>query len=71
MKPLGGECVTIESDEFGIQVESLEKAITNCSPNRKPRVLYMNPTGANPTGDTIPTKRKHQIYNVSYNSIFI
>ena len=40
---------------------------------KMPKVLYLNPTGSNPTGTTMPAERRREIYNIccKYNILIL
>ena len=48
----------------GIRADSLREAIESCPADRRPRFMYLNPTGANPTGKVITEARKRDVYAV-------
>ena len=64
LDPYRPSYVTVATDEKGMRADSLEVAIQSCDPARKPRFMYLNPTGTNPTSKIIPEKRKKEIYRV-------
>ena len=68
MKPLGGKCVSIKTDENGIRADDLVDVLeifeTEAKP--KPKLMYVNPSGANPTGQTMSLIRKKEIYAVRF-----
>ena len=35
------------------------------SPERRPKIMYINPTGANPTGTVLPLDRRRKIYEIA------
>ena len=52
----------VEGDHDGMIPEKLDEKI--CAARCKPRVLYIVPSGGNPTGATLTLERKKQIYRV-------
>ncbi len=64
LDPFQPAYITVATDEKGMRADALEEAIRNCDPARRPRFMYLNPTGANPTGKIIPAERKREIYRV-------
>lgn len=62
----GREVVGVSMDENGILPDALDKicgAITRTK-RRTPTLLYVVPTGQNPTGSTMPASRRRQVYDV-------
>ncbi len=54
----------VAADEKGMRADKLREAIEGCDPARRPRFMYVNPTGANPTGKVLPEERKREIYRI-------
>ncbi|EEB09965.1 kynurenine/alpha-aminoadipate aminotransferase, putative [Pediculus humanus corporis] len=82
LKPYCSDLIPVEQDGNGIipelLKEELEKRIKNSSDSftmKKgiPKLLYVNPTGANPTGVILSTERKKEIYKLAckYNLIIL
>ncbi|XP_065345612.1 kynurenine/alpha-aminoadipate aminotransferase, mitochondrial-like [Cloeon dipterum] len=73
IRPLNANMVPIGQDEHGIVPSALRSALSNYGSSEKvsamkkdvPKLLYLNSTGANPTGATIPTERKKEIYDIA------
>lgn len=67
--PLGIQTVGIKMDEQGLLPDDLNKVLTDWDSNKrnspKPFLLYMIPTGHNPTGFTQPLERRRNIYAVA------
>lgn len=63
----GLKALGIEMDDDGLLPEDLDAKLRNWDVSRgcKPFVLYMIPSGHNPTGITQPTDRKKAIYQVA------
>ena len=63
--PLSPEFMPLKTDQFGIRPESIAQHIkSGRNDAKKPKILYVCPTGSNPTGITIPTSRRKEIYSV-------
>ena len=57
--------VGVESDEHGMIPSALRDAILNCrGQGRTVNLVYLVPTGGNPTGITIPLQRKMELLNI-------
>lgn len=69
LKPLGCNLVGADIDDDGLLPDSLEMILDgweDTNPNqKKPRVLYTIPTGANPTGGTQNFERRQQVYKIA------
>lgn len=63
----GLKTLGIEMDDLGLVPEDLDQKLENwdCANGRKPFVLYMIPTGQNPTGATQSLQRRRAIYDVA------
>lgn len=61
-----GRCVVgVRMDENGILPESLDEVCTSkASAGTKAKMLYIVPTGQNPTGSTMPLKRRRRVYEI-------
>lgn len=68
-KPMGVNFVGIDMDEEGILPDSLAAVLDNWDTDarsaRKPFLLYIVPTGQNPTGATQGLQRRKNIYEVA------
>ncbi|KAK7451734.1 hypothetical protein VKT23_012413 [Stygiomarasmius scandens] len=66
--PMGCCGVPIPLDKDGILPEALERVLSDWEqvhPGvRRPHLLYVVPTGQNPTGSTLPLERKKEIYSI-------
>ncbi|VEN51376.1 unnamed protein product [Callosobruchus maculatus] len=80
LKPYKVNLIGIEQDKYGIIPKKLVDALENCKAKyteegggKMPKVLYINPTGSNPTGITMSTERKKEIYKIccKYNIIIL
>ena len=65
MTPYQPRYHVVQSDQLGMRPQSLREVLGQWSPGSEqcPKILYINPTGANPTGDnntrtitTLPAK---------------
>ena len=67
----------IKSDQHGMDPSSLRQVLSHWSPGQDtpcyPKFLYINPTGANPTGTVLPLDRRKEIYQLccDYNLILL
>ncbi|XP_059483648.1 kynurenine/alpha-aminoadipate aminotransferase, mitochondrial-like [Neocloeon triangulifer] len=81
IRPLNAKMVPIAQDEEGIIPSALEDVLStfgtaeevSAKSNGVPKLLYLNSTGANPTGATISTLRKKEIYKIvcEYNLVIM
>ncbi|TDZ20063.1 Aromatic amino acid aminotransferase [Colletotrichum orbiculare MAFF 240422] len=66
--PLGIKAVPIPADTEGILASSLRKTLLDWDENergaKRPHVLYLVSVGSNPTGTTISTQRRREIYDI-------
>ena len=72
INPLSPICFPVTCDEEGMIPESLKSVLspwknkTNEKKDEKyPKVIYINPNAANPTGISISTPRRRQIYEIA------
>ncbi|KAG2185002.1 hypothetical protein INT43_000915 [Umbelopsis isabellina] len=57
--------VSVATDKQGIVPESLNSILENWEDEEtRPKVIYLIPTGSNPTGATIPMDRRKAIYSI-------
>jgi len=63
LNPFNPAYIPVESDGQGMVPSSLEAALDRAKV--KPKLLYINPTGANPTGTLLPLERRKQIYSIA------
>jgi len=67
----------IKSDQNGMDPDSLRQVLSKWTPGMDtedyPKFLYINPTGANPTGTVLPLDRRKQILELcsQYNLILL
>ena len=67
VEPLDAKFLLVEGDRNGMKPDSLENVLNNWKSNngRTPKVIYVCPSGGNPTGATLPVKRREQIYQIA------
>mmetsp|Transcript_82414 Transcript_82414/g.229627 ORF Transcript_82414/g.229627 Transcript_82414/m.229627 type:complete len:528 (+) Transcript_82414:76-1659(+) len=66
MNPLGRRAVGVKMDESGMIPAQLREVVAGlAAKHRAPRLLYMVPTGQNPTGLTMPEGRRREILEVA------
>ena len=63
MNPYQPEYLIVESDASGMIPESLKSTLVSSA--AKPKILYINPTGANPTGTVLTADRRREIYDIA------
>jgi len=64
-RSLQAEVDAVPMDDDGIMVDHLEEKLENlASRNMLPKLVYLIPTFQNPTGITIPLKRRKEIYRL-------
>ncbi|XP_077303027.1 kynurenine/alpha-aminoadipate aminotransferase, mitochondrial-like isoform X2 [Arctopsyche grandis] len=67
MKPYKPKVLEVKQDSKGLNPENLRSVLET---HRKtgqimPKVIYINPTGNNPTGTVIPNDRRQEIYDIA------
>lgn len=67
MKPFKPKLLEVKQDNKGIVPESIRAAMENCRKKgiMMPKLIYINPTGNNPTGTVIPNSRRQEIYDIA------
>ncbi|KAM5264708.1 kynurenine/alpha-aminoadipate aminotransferase, mitochondrial [Ctenodactylus gundi] len=72
LKPLGCNIINVPSDEFGIIPNSLKEILSKWKPEdskdptkNTPKFLYTVPNGNNPTGYSLTSDRKQEIYKLA------
>lgn len=72
LNPYNPKYLSIEADRDGIIPESLRNIMSRWSPKMIdnadcviPKLLYVNPNGANPTGTTLSLARRKEIYKIA------
>ncbi|KAK9239932.1 pyridoxal phosphate-dependent transferase [Lipomyces kononenkoae] len=77
LRPLQAKMIGIEMDDEGMRSDSLRQLLEEWDETmrggKRPGVLYVVPTGQNPTGATMSVQRRKDIYNicVTYDLIII
>ncbi|KAK9330239.1 pyridoxal phosphate-dependent transferase [Lipomyces starkeyi] len=77
LKPLRAKMIGMEMDEEGMRSDSLRQLLETWDEtargDKRPGVLYVVPTGQNPTGATMSVQRRKEIYDicVAYDLIII
>ena len=73
LQPLSCNIINVPSDEYGIIPESLKEILSKWRPEdsknpkkNTPKFLYTVPNGNNPTGNSLTSNRKKEIYEVLY-----
>lgn len=71
LHPLGCNIINVASDEHGIVPDSLRDILSRWKPEdsknpqkNTPKFLYTVPSGNNPTGNSLTSERKKEIYEV-------
>lgn len=66
IRPMGAQVLGVPMDGDGMQPEALERTLTEAARRGgpRPRFLYTVPTGHNPCGCTMPTRRRREIYQI-------
>ncbi|KAK3719059.1 Aromatic/aminoadipate aminotransferase 1 [Vermiconidia calcicola] len=69
VRPMGVQVAGIPMDEYGMRADALDELLSNWNEAErrgpKPFVLYIVPTGQNPTGATQPEQRRRDIYAIA------
>ncbi|KAF6091875.1 aminoadipate aminotransferase [Phyllostomus discolor] len=72
LQPLGCNLINVPSDEYGIIPESLKEILSRWRPDdsknpkkNTPKFLYTVPNGNNPTGNSLTSNRKKEIYELA------
>lgn len=65
--PHKAEMISIPQDDLGVIPEALREILRNrqASGKKMPKIMYVNATGANPTGVIIPLERRKEIYRLA------
>lgn len=64
LRPLQIKLAAVRGDAEGMSPEHLDRILSQPG-DKKPRVLYLIPTGSNPTGVTMSNERRLDIYRVA------
>lgn len=66
MAPYEPNYVVVDSDSKGMRPDSLQDKLSEKKGHAQfPKFMYINPTGANPTGTCLPEDRRKQIYKLA------
>uniref|UniRef100_A0A8C5MTT9 Kynurenine/alpha-aminoadipate aminotransferase, mitochondrial n=1 Tax=Leptobrachium leishanense TaxID=445787 RepID=A0A8C5MTT9_9ANUR len=72
LKPLGCNLIGLPTDQFGIIPQALKEILSRWEPedairpeSKCPKILYTVPNGGNPTGASLTTERKEEIYQLA------
>jgi len=74
LRPLGCTLVGLPTDHEGLSATHLRSLLSSWPSERpKPKVLYLIPTGQNPSGATLPEERRREIYAIAqqYNLLIL
>uniref|UniRef100_A0A8D0HVJ8 Kynurenine/alpha-aminoadipate aminotransferase, mitochondrial n=1 Tax=Sphenodon punctatus TaxID=8508 RepID=A0A8D0HVJ8_SPHPU len=78
LRPLGCNIINVPSDQHGIIPKALKEILSRWSPedakkhnSNLPKFLYTIPNGANPTGTSLTTDRKKEIYQLAQQYDFL
>lgn len=67
--------ISPEQDKYGVRVDQLEQSLEKCRRENipLPKIMYVNPTAGNPTGTSLTTERKVEIYRLAceYNFLIL
>ncbi|KAJ8669322.1 hypothetical protein QAD02_000581 [Eretmocerus hayati] len=73
--PHDAELIPIEQDDHGISSECLREKLRErqLAGLKMPKMMYINATGANPTGTVMPLQRREEIYQIAceYNFLIL
>ncbi|XP_071975962.1 kynurenine/alpha-aminoadipate aminotransferase, mitochondrial-like isoform X4 [Engystomops pustulosus] len=72
VKPLGCNLIGVPTDQHGIVPQALKEILSRWKPEdvsvpekKSPKILYTIPNGGNPTGASLTTERKIEIYKIA------
>ncbi|XP_015112718.1 kynurenine/alpha-aminoadipate aminotransferase, mitochondrial [Diachasma alloeum] len=75
LSPLQAEIIPVKQDKLGIIPENLRETLIKRESEGKemPKLMYINASGANPTGTVIPLDRRKEIYRIAceYNFLIL
>ncbi|USE78151.1 PLP-dependent aminotransferase family protein [Cupriavidus gilardii] len=61
----GARLVPVPADAEGIDTDALEQCLRDCAPAERPRLIYLVPTFANPTGATLSVRRRQAVLRLA------
>lgn len=65
MDPYKPNYMVVPGDNKGMRSDALRDVLSQSGEKSKPKFLYINPTGANPTGTMVPESRRREIYDLA------
>ncbi|KAG7461963.1 hypothetical protein MATL_G00196690 [Megalops atlanticus] len=72
LQPLGCNIINVPSDQYGMIPKDLKEILSRWDPadahkpgSTVPRILYTIPNGGNPTGASMTTERKREVYQLA------
>lgn len=75
---MGCNMINVASDEYGIIPDSLKEILSKWKPEdsknpekNTPKFLYTVPNGDNPTGNSLTSNRKKEIYEVFLKNVYV
>ncbi|MEE6460989.1 hypothetical protein FKM82_001165 [Ascaphus truei] len=78
LKPLGCNIICVPTDQHGIIPQALKEILSKWKPEdaakperKSPKFLYTIPNGGNPTGASLTTERKMEIYQLAHEYDFL
>ncbi|KAK9704210.1 Aminotransferase class I and II [Popillia japonica] len=80
INPYKSPLLAVDQDQYGMVPELLKQQLENWKEKclqdetlRMPKIMYINPTGSNPTGTTMTLERKREIYKIccEYNILIL
>lgn len=73
LAPHKAEIIPVPQDNLGVIPEKLRQILKQrkIEGNKMPKLMYINPTGANPTGSVMPPARRRQIYQIACDYNFL
>ncbi|MGH0189295.1 UNVERIFIED_CONTAM: hypothetical protein FKN15_034542 [Acipenser sinensis] len=78
LKPLGCNIINIPSDQYGMIPKALRETLSQWrledvgkANNTIPKLLYTIPNGGNPTGASMTTERKREVYQLAQDYDFL
>ncbi|XP_046746072.1 kynurenine/alpha-aminoadipate aminotransferase, mitochondrial-like [Diprion similis] len=75
LAPHKAELIPVAQDAFGVDTALLREILKGrrAAGKKMPKIMYINPTGANPTGSVLPLERRKDIYRLAceYNFLIL
>lgn len=66
--PLGLKFTAVPMDEYGLRPDALDNMLQSWNEDeagKRPRIMYLVPTGQNPTGATASPARRREVYRIA------